>query len=224
MGFLDYVIKSLGFEEGEKLENERIKKNVRNLPVSPKQQKIDWPTLTEARQVRNGSGAGRALNRCSCKPGAQFNAGGQTSRSLPINAGRHINLNDAGCNANQNSDANCFICNGLLLNTVAGHSSQRVEAERNRLSGISSDLKPLFKKSEKNIAIFEPKNLGEIKAVTNFIKQDNACVVILSGLNQQEQEKCVNFFLGAVFALDGRLENINDGTFLFAPKEMVILT
>jgi len=150
MGFLDYVVKSLGLVEEEMPPSARIKKNVRQAAVKPKRQGYDWPVLEVCDYAAQG--------------------------------GQHAHRDD------QIPDA-------------------------------------LFKKSErKNIAIFKPKNFNEIKKVVDFLKTKQPSVVSFNELNESEGEGCVQFFLGALLALDGRLERVQESTYLIVPKDVNILT
>lgn|GEM_PF-4980498 len=76
---------------------------------------------------------------------------------------------------------------------------------------------------QKRVAILEPKNFLELRKAIGFLQTNQPALVSLNNLEDGIRQRGIDFFGGAVFALGGRLEQVSEGLYMFAPEGTVII-
>ena len=73
-----------------------------------------------------------------------------------------------------------------------------------------------------NLAIFAPKTHEDIQKIILGLKREQACIVNLQNINEEDAVRALDFFSGAVFALGGQINRIQGDLFLVTPQTVNI--
>jgi|AntRauTorcE11897_2_1112592.scaffolds.fasta_scaffold00001_357 cell division inhibitor SepF len=74
----------------------------------------------------------------------------------------------------------------------------------------------------KNLAIFAPKTHQDIQKIIISLKATESCIVNLQNISESDSMRALDFFSGAVFALNGKINRIQGDLFLVTPKTVNI--
>ncbi len=75
---------------------------------------------------------------------------------------------------------------------------------------------------ENDLFIIKPTKFAESLEMIDRLKDNKAVLLNLTTIEYQIAEEIINFMSGAIYALDGHVEKIDDAIFLFTPKFMNI--
>ena len=70
------------------------------------------------------------------------------------------------------------------------------------------------------MVLFEPRTFEEAEEIATHLKQRRAAVVNLHRLQRDYAQRTIDFLAGAVFALDGKIQNIGHNVILCSPKSI----
>ncbi|NMA54749.1 MAG: cell division protein SepF [Firmicutes bacterium] len=73
------------------------------------------------------------------------------------------------------------------------------------------------------VVVNQPKNFDEARNITDHLKARRTVVVNLEGAEEHVAQRIVDFVSGAVYALNGTMERVGSGIFLFAPSNVAIM-
>ncbi len=76
---------------------------------------------------------------------------------------------------------------------------------------------------DRNIILHEPKTHRDVQLVVDHIRQNQATLVNLSGIGDQDVGRILDFLSGAIYALNGSICRIHDDQFLITPDGSKIL-
>lgn len=77
--------------------------------------------------------------------------------------------------------------------------------------------------AESNIIMVEPKNHGEMRKVIDYLKQGQTVAVNLENISEEDSQRILDFFSGAIYGLDGSIHRWHGDLFLLAPEGHKIL-
>jgi len=77
--------------------------------------------------------------------------------------------------------------------------------------------------AESNIIMFEPKNHSEMRKVIDYLKQGQTVAVNLENISEEDSQRILDFFSGAIYGLDGSIHRWHGDLFLLAPEGHKIL-
>lgn len=83
-------------------------------------------------------------------------------------------------------------------------------------------LLSLHSQRQVNVVITEPKSFDEVQSITDNLKNRRPVVVNLEKADQDLAKRVVDFVSGATYALNGSLQKVGNGIFLFVPSNMGI--
>jgi FtsZ-interacting cell division protein YlmF len=83
-------------------------------------------------------------------------------------------------------------------------------------------ISPLEKPSQ--IAICIPETPDEEWRPADFIKTDRPVIINFKKMDDEERDQVRNFMIGVIFALDGTFTKLSEDLFLFAPKDVGLIT
>ncbi|MGI6128678.1 MAG: cell division protein SepF [bacterium] len=75
---------------------------------------------------------------------------------------------------------------------------------------------------EVRVVVRRPRSFAESESIAAMVKNGQAVVVNLEGVPAQTAQRLVDYLSGATYAIDGNMEKIGMGMFLFAPPEVNI--
>ena len=83
-------------------------------------------------------------------------------------------------------------------------------------------LLSLHSQRQVNVVITEPRSFDEVQSITDNLKNRRPVVVNLEKADQDLAKRVVDFVSGATYALNGSLQKVGNGIFLFVPSNMGI--
>ncbi|MFV0380576.1 MAG: cell division protein SepF [Anaerorhabdus sp.] len=87
--------------------------------------------------------------------------------------------------------------------------SQYEEANTKGISKISGNTK---------MVLFEPRSFDEVEEIARHLKERRAAVVNLHRLQREYAQRTIDFLMGTVFALDGKVQKVGHNVVLCTPR------
>lgn len=83
------------------------------------------------------------------------------------------------------------------------------------------------RKNEKSVSInnlltYEPKSNSDVKKLVDCLKKGDACILNLNNLKQQEQTRILDFLSGAVYAISGKINRLQNSIYVVLPPNVNI--
>jgi FtsZ-interacting cell division protein YlmF len=75
-----------------------------------------------------------------------------------------------------------------------------------------------------SLSICTPVNFDDITRFVITLRKNEPVIVNFSKLNPKEADRCLDFVCGAICVLDGKLEKIGEGIFIFVPAKIKLET
>lgn len=72
------------------------------------------------------------------------------------------------------------------------------------------------------VVIYSPRTYKDVQLLIDHLKMREQVIVDFSTLNQQSVYRILDFMSGAIYALDGSIQQITKNIFLFAPQGVTI--
>lgn len=72
---------------------------------------------------------------------------------------------------------------------------------------------------QKNLVISEPHSFDEVQELADSIRMNRPVILNTSKLDRDTARRVLDFMSGCIYALDGDLQKISDGIFIFTPQE-----
>lgn len=73
-----------------------------------------------------------------------------------------------------------------------------------------------------SVVIYSPRTYKDVQLLIDHLKMREQVIVDFSTLNQQSVYRILDFMSGAIYALDGSIQQITKNIFLFAPQGVTI--
>ncbi|MDD2552999.1 MAG: cell division protein SepF [Desulfotomaculaceae bacterium] len=120
-----------------------------------------------------------------------------------------------------------------VLNFMGFEDEDLLEEEKN-LREEPREGQPVMKKKEKGtvismhaqrqvrVVVVEPRSFEEVKGITDNIKNRRPVIVNLEQADANLAQRVVDFISGATYALNGSMQKVGSGIFLFVPNHMDI--
>lgn len=86
----------------------------------------------------------------------------------------------------------------------------------------NNNLNKINMAANSNLAIFAPKTHEDIQKIILGLKKEQACIVNLQNISEEDSVRALDFFSGAVFALGGQINRIQGDLFLVTPQTVNI--
>ena len=99
----------------------------------------------------------------------------------------------------------------------------RSRSEEKEMASMEAMRIPPHEKPSQ-IAVCIPESPDEEWRPAEYIKSDRPVVVKFLKLHGDDRDQVRNFMLGVIWALDGTYTKLNEDIFLFAPKDVGIIT
>ncbi len=72
------------------------------------------------------------------------------------------------------------------------------------------------------VAVTDPRGFEEVQGIADQLKRRVAVVVNVEHVDRSVARRVVDFLSGTVYSLDGEMQQVSSGVFLFVPREMRI--
>lgn len=76
---------------------------------------------------------------------------------------------------------------------------------------------------QKNVTIIKPSGFDDIEKIIDGLKKGLGAIADLSGNASQDAQRMLDFLCGAVYALDGKIERVENKIFVMTPKNIDII-
>ncbi|CAH0416331.1 cell division protein SepF [Periweissella fabaria] len=108
---------------------------------------------------------------------------------------------------------------GSQLNNAAKQEPARVR----RQNVVSmAEKRGLASDENRKIVLFAPKAYSDVKEITDNLLSNQAVIVNFSTIDDAQAKRIVDFLTGAVFAINGEIQRVDDAIFLVTPPNYVI--
>ncbi len=87
-----------------------------------------------------------------------------------------------------------------------------------------STPEPVSSGKQAKVLILAPRGYSDVQEIANHLKNDKAVIVTLEDLERDLAKRIVDFMSGVAYALDGEVQRVAEGIFVFAPKSVVVDT
>ncbi len=78
------------------------------------------------------------------------------------------------------------------------------------------------KQQQNNVVIYSPSTYEDVQALIDHLKKGEQVIVDFSTVNQTAVYRILDFMSGAIYALNGSIQQITRNIFLFAPQGVTI--
>lgn len=127
-----------------------------------------------------------------------------------------------------------------VLNFVGWETEEEMEEEYTERDQADEEEQPRFSFSTNNrrqqgkvvnihsssqfkVVVIQPQNFDEAQNICDHLKNKKPVIVNLELLEKDPAQRVVDFFCGAVYALDGSIYKISGSIFLIAPHNVDVL-
>jgi cell division inhibitor SepF len=72
------------------------------------------------------------------------------------------------------------------------------------------------------ISVIEPTRFEDVQVVCDHLKHRWPVLVCVEGLEKELSKRIIDFVSGTTYAIDGQVQRVSEGIFIFAPSNVVI--
>lgn len=72
------------------------------------------------------------------------------------------------------------------------------------------------------ILVLDPVSFEEVRKVVDYLKDNRPIILNLDKTDKEQAKRIIDFVSGATYSLQGNMQKIGDGIFLFTPKDVEI--
>ena len=105
---------------------------------------------------------------------------------------------------------------------VAVSERRMEESPRARDRKKGSGLVSLPQNRNLRLVVAEPRSFDEVQSISDQLKSRRPVVLNLEGMEKDLAQKFLNFLSGTVYALDGAMQRVGTGIFVFTPNNIEI--
>ncbi|MGI6083790.1 MAG: cell division protein SepF [Limnochordia bacterium] len=72
------------------------------------------------------------------------------------------------------------------------------------------------------MAVLEPHSFDDVQVICDHLKQRRPVIVSVEDLDKELSRRVIDFVSGTTYAIDGQVQRVGEGIFVFAPSNVVI--
>jgi cell division inhibitor SepF len=72
------------------------------------------------------------------------------------------------------------------------------------------------------MAVLEPHSFEDVQEICDHLKQRRPVIVSVEALDKDLSRRIIDFVSGTTYAIDGQVQRVGDGIFVFAPSNVLI--
>lgn len=76
--------------------------------------------------------------------------------------------------------------------------------------------------SKWRVMILEPQSFDHVQTICDHLKERRPVIVSVEGLDKELSKRVIDFVSGTTYAIDGQIQRVSDGIFVFAPSNVVL--
>ena len=194
MGFMNWLMKGIGFE-GE----EEVSESAEALA----QEKLKAKELKKQQKLAKKLQRQRAKN-ANLKQGVDFDG---EEKSVPVEQPQNHSLSETSFSFAQEPQYQ-------YNEQTQSYGYDNQSYGQTSMNGYGN----------KNIVFFYPKSYGEVKALIDYLKQGESVMLNLDGISDDEAQRMLDFSSGAVYAVNGSIKRVSGNIFLLTPEGLGIIT
>jgi len=77
--------------------------------------------------------------------------------------------------------------------------------------------------SQLKVVVIQPQNIDDAQEISNHLKENKPVIVNLESMDKEPAQRIVDFFCGAVYALDGSIYRVSNSIFLITPYNVDVM-
>ena len=93
------------------------------------------------------------------------------------------------------------------------NNSKIVSINKKNKKGTKKDLK---------LIIYNPESYNEVKAISDDLKNNMPVILNLENIDKDQGRRFIDFISGAVYGINGTVQKIGSGVFLFTPQNVEV--
>jgi cell division inhibitor SepF len=124
-----------------------------------------------------------------------------------------------GLDEDRNSESKDRMWEGNRPRT-SSRSMPEIRRDENVISMRNATINELTR--ELDIVRIEPRTFDECPKLVNILRAKKPVIIILDKVETDVAKKIYDFLLGAIYALDGKVEKIANNIFIFMPKNIAV--
>lgn len=101
-------------------------------------------------------------------------------------------------------------------------SSRGFSRAQTPIGQVPSYTQPAAYGQSGGVVIYSPRTYKDVQLLIDHLKMREQVIVDFSTLNQQSVYRILDFMSGAIYALNGSIQQITKNIFLFAPQGVTI--
>lgn len=191
MGFMDWLMKGVGFENQEVYDDSAVKQKRREEKEKIKNERRRQ--RLEQKERRAQEKADRAAQKYSLKQAKDLKA--KTAQSSESYANNPNQYNLSGGSAYQGSNS-----------YDSGYSNTY---------GVGSNVGGY---GSKNVVFVYPVSFAEVNGVIGHLKQGESVMLNINAMNDVDAQRMLDCVCGAVIALSGSFQRVENNIFLLTPE------
>jgi cell division inhibitor SepF len=99
---------------------------------------------------------------------------------------------------------------------------QTDEGPKTRAAKRRRSLVALPKTTKSRLIVTEPESFDDIPGILNNLKKEHPVIIRVSDIDRELARRVLDFVGGAIFVLDGSIQRVSEGVFLFTPSSFEI--
>lgn len=103
---------------------------------------------------------------------------------------------------------------GRLVNFPAKSAAQSESETGMPLSAVPS--------GKWRMAVLEPQSFDDVQVICDHLKARRPVIVSVEALEKELSRRVIDFVSGTTYAIDGQVQRVGDGIFVFAPSNVAI--
>jgi FtsZ-interacting cell division protein YlmF len=109
-------------------------------------------------------------------------------------------------------------------NSVEMASAARVSSPSGRNNLVALPPVGSRRSSVHQIVLLEPSSFGEAREMADALKQRKPIIVNVRKTDKELSKRIIDFLSGIAWAIDGQINKIADGIYIFAPSTFEVVT
>ena len=193
MGFMDWLMKGVGFENQEVYDDSAVRQRKREEKEKLKNER--HKQRLEEKQRRAQEKADRAAKKYSLKQAKDLQEKTMQSSESYVNNPNQYNLSNGS--------------------GYQGSPSSSYDSGYSNTYGVGSNVGGY---GSKNVVFVYPVTFAEVNGVIGHLKQGESVMLNINAMNDVDAQRMLDCVCGAVIALSGSFQRVENNIFLLTPE------
>ncbi|NMB95920.1 MAG: cell division protein SepF [Clostridiaceae bacterium] len=102
-------------------------------------------------------------------------------------------------------------------------TNSRFTLNKNTSKRQQNKVVNIHSSSQLKVVVIQPQNIDDAQEISNHLKENKPVIVNLESMEKEPAQRIVDFFCGAVYALDGSIYRVSNTIFLITPYNVDVM-